>query len=458
MFLIEKKMFLIEEEWYEQRNGIPTGGSLCVQLANIAVFYAVNKLVYSKSNLMKNIIGVKRFIDDGAGFFNGTERTFNKWMDSVNSCLATHGLNIDEYQLEEPNRFVSFLDIKFCFDLDGNLQTDLHIKETDARSYLHFDSSHPNHIFSGIAYSQCMRLRRIINCQERLSVQLDELKKAFIAANYPSHMVDNICKKVLNSERNLDRKQSDENPDNGPLPIRVVSSYGSDTDLVATVKKYETHLQRTRSFSESDELPQENTDPAPVVDKPTATKKVFQFVKKTNSSLRSRVVKLRNIALGHRHGRMKKCGERNCGCCSLLTPEEQFVVNGKKIKTSPGTCKTYNVVYLIRCKLCSKAYVGRSVQLLRSRIGQHRRAFYTVVKGEKVDVTDDDFSIGVHLYHDHGLINRQDFNKNISLCIIDNASPKLLAVREHLYIHLLKTLRPLGLNSNNPFNIPQLLM
>ena len=101
--------------------------------------------------------------------------------------------------------------------------------------------------------------------------------------------------------------------------------------------------------------------------------------------------------------------------------------------------------------------MGRSVQLLRVRIGQHRRAFYRVIDGEMVDVTNDDFSIGVHLYHDHGLASRSDFNDNVSVYIIDNASPKLLAVREHLYIHLVGTLRTLGLNSNNPFNIPPLI-
>ena len=32
--------------WYRQKKGIPTGGSLCVELANITVYYVMRKQVY----------------------------------------------------------------------------------------------------------------------------------------------------------------------------------------------------------------------------------------------------------------------------------------------------------------------------------------------------------------------------------------------------------------------------
>ena len=54
--------------WYRQKKGIPTGGSLCVELANITVFYVMRKVVYNNSQLMKHVVHLKRYIDDGAGF------------------------------------------------------------------------------------------------------------------------------------------------------------------------------------------------------------------------------------------------------------------------------------------------------------------------------------------------------------------------------------------------------
>ena len=59
----------------------------------------------------------------------------------------------------------------------------------------------PITFYSGIVYSQALRLRRIINDQERLKNQLEDLKCCFIGCNYPRKMVNNICQKVLNRER-----------------------------------------------------------------------------------------------------------------------------------------------------------------------------------------------------------------------------------------------------------------
>ena len=63
---------------------------------------------------------------------------------------------------------------------------------------------------------------------------------------------------------------------------------------------------------------------------------------------------------------------------------------------------------------------------------------------------DDDFSLGVHLT-EHGYSERTDFNKMCKVCIIDNSSPNNIDVKEHKYIHVLNTLRPNGINVQNPF-------
>ena len=439
-----------EDQWYAQKNGVPTGGSLCVQLANITVYYIMHKCVYDNPKLMKRVCALKRYIDDGAGFFSSTERKFNQWICAINEALKNYGLLIDESEWKDVGEFVAFLDIKYCFDCDGQLQTDLHVKETDSRSYLHFSSAHPNHIYSGIVYSQCLRLRRIINSQDRLKARLDELCEAFKAAAYPSKMVENISKKVLNSERSLERRQPLEEPQDEILPIRVISTFGSDTDIVSTVKKYEDDLKRTRSFGSLTTSTESNPS------EPNQNKQLFQFVKKTGSNLKSRLVKVKNLALGNKHGQTKPCKQKNCATCMSVNNSTSLTINGKKVKPAPGSCTTYNIIYLILCKQCNKPYVGKSSRMLRIRFGEHRRAFYKVISGEKVDVDDDSNCVGLHLYTEHGLRERTDFNKNVSVCILENASPSCLDVKEHRHIHSLKALRPSGLNSVNPFKIPLL--
>ena len=401
---------LFDNNWFIQLIGIPTGGSLCVQIANIAVYYIMNKCVYSNPELMKKVVSAVRFIDDGTGLFEGSKDEFKMWIADVNKALLSYGLIIDEYQVEDPGSYVSFLDIQFTFDTLGSLQTDLFIKKTDSRSYLHFTSSHPNHIFSGIVYSQCIRLRRIINSKERLQKQLSSLKKAFLAAGYPRKMVENISNKVLNSERSLERKQDISEETTPFLPIRVVSTFGSDEELVSTSKKYEEHLTRTRSFSDSDASQVTSSTPIPI------QKRIFQFVKKTGPSLRSRLVKVKQLAMGAQYGPTTKCNVSRCACCALVKGNHEFRINGKKVKAAPGNCLSYNIIYLVQCSICTKAYVGRSTRSLRVRTGEHRTKFYKLLTGANVDETNDEFSLGLHLL-DHGFHDRKDFNKVFSVLV-----------------------------------------
>ena len=70
--------------------------------------------------------------------------------------------------------------------------------------------------------------------------------------------------KTLSSERCLKRKSEKTQVVDCLTPsIRVVSTFGSDIDIVSSVKKFTSSLSRTRSFSESD-----ISDPALLVPEP----------------------------------------------------------------------------------------------------------------------------------------------------------------------------------------------
>ena len=283
-----------KDNWYIQKNGVPTGGSLCVQLANITVFYIMNKAVYSNERLMQCIKELKRYIDDGAGFYIGSERSFKTWLNSVNEALHPYGLLIDESVIKDIDEFAPFLDILFCFDKNGNLQTDLYVKPTDARSYLNYSSAHPNHVFSGIVYSQCLRLRRIINDKTRLETRLSELCKAFEKSCYPSKMLKNISTKVLNMERELNPPNPADVGNSDSKPILVVSCFGTDDKLVKTLESHEDELLKTNSFKKS-------------------KKPLFQFVKKTGPNLGSMLSVLKPLALGSKSGTTDPCNAHaNC--------------------------------------------------------------------------------------------------------------------------------------------------
>ena len=167
------------------------------------------------------------------------------------------------------------------------------------------------------------------------------------------------------------------------------------------------------------------------------------------------MVKVKNLALGHKYGPTEPCNAKNCKCCEMTTNQESFTINNKLVKSAPGNCKSYNVIYMVTCTLCDLAYVGRTTRFLRSRIQEHRASYYNILKGNKIDPLNDNFSLGLHLT-EHGLLERDGFNKHFRVCIIDNSSTRNIDIKEHKFIHILNTLRPNGINTLNPFGIPLL--
>jgi hypothetical protein len=158
-------------------------------------------------------------------------------------------------------------------------------------------------------------------------------------------------------------------------PIRVISSFGSDSDLVNVVQKYEPHLRRTQSFYE------EETQSSSSKTSSKNKSKLFQFVKKKDSTLRSRLVTSKELALGSKHGKTEPCSKKKCKCCEMILSKDTIFVNDKKIKSAPGTCKTYNIAYLVQCSICKKNYVGRTVNSLHKRLDGHQLKFHEIIDG-----------------------------------------------------------------------------
>ena len=220
-------------------------------------------------------------------------------------------------------------------------------------------------------------------------------------------------------------------------PIVIVSCNGSDGKLVECLRKYENDLANTNSFK--------NT-----------VKPLFQYVKKTGANVGSKLSVLKSIALGSKKGYTVPCRQhRNCKCCKLVKGVSVENINGHKITTAPGNCKSKNLIYLVSCLLCDKSYIGRTVQPLHNRMSGHRECFYKILRNDdEVDESKDDYSLGLHLANEHSCVNRTDFDELYNVSILENCSPADLDKKEHIYIHRFSTLYPLGLNKVNPFGLP----
>ncbi len=440
-FSLRASVAKYDNSWWRQKNGIPTGGSLCVQLANITVYYVMLTKVYSEPNMMADVRSVRRFIDDGAGFHLGNEVQFVDWLAEVNRRIGPLGLHIDESSYKTNSEFINFLDVQYCFDREGKLKTDLYRKETDSRSYLNFSSAHPNHIFSGTVYSQCIRLRRIINDDELLQKRLRELAESFKKAGYPETMVTEISNKVQNSARNIAKKATEEIEDGGQ--IIVVSTFEADKSIVNAVKSSEENLKKTHSF---------RTQHGPL----------FKFVKKVGPNIRSQVNTLKHQAIGTKKGSANRCNGPGCKACNMLIRSPFVMVRNKKVKLTNGSCKTRNVCYLALCEICRKPYTGRTIDQINNRISGHRHVYKEILKKaeennlQDIDASDDKYQLGLHLHLEHGLNSYDAFDKNVKFGILDVVNPSEIEKKEFKWMHYLNTFQPIGINVEYPFGIPLL--
>ena len=430
---------VFNDQWYRAVKGLPTGGSLSVQLANIAVYYVLSKCLYNNNHLMSKIYATKRFIDDVAGVFTGTERQFENWKTDLLRELNKFGLNVKSSDWNiglELGQLVNFLDIQFGFSFEGNLVTDIYIKETDSKSFLNFSSCHPPHIFSSVLYSQALRYRRIINSTENLKAQLQTLKFRFTNSGYPKTMIDNIFKKVESLDRNLVMRQNSKEVNN--KAICVISTYGNDNKLCNLIKSIVPSLVQHKIIDD------------------------VKFVKKTAPSLRNILSNSKHISLKNKYGTSKPCQNPRCKNCTIMS-NKSYIENGKiRFRTASGTCKSRNIIYAAACQLCHKIYVGKSTQIFAYRNNGHRAKFIKYMKQvnkgniPNTDELDDEYALSIHLHQSHGIKTYKGFDDNLKFTILENCSPLSLGTKEHLWIQRLRSLHPNGMNLNSPFGLPLL--
>ena len=392
----------------------------------------MKEVLYEDKKLMRDIVDIKRFIDDGVGMHCMSDRRFTIWTKTISDKVEEHKMKIKPTDWTVPSKEhgpVNFLDILFSFDERKALQTDLFQKPTDSRSYLNFNSCHPNYTFSGNVTSQALRLRRIINNDERLAERLDELEQDFTKCGYPQKMLKNILDKVKKSERSLKTKEKCEDDDDDA--VMVISTFGRDRNLVETTKKIEKHSENLK----------------------------FKYVKKTGPSFRNTLVQSKKSSLGKPHGRTMPCNITPCKACKMVTKRD-FVedINGKKYKTAQGKCNSSNVIYHAQCKHCIKAYVGKTTQYLNGRISGHRGKFYECMRNDDdIELENDDHLLGLHLFHKHNLDYKDAFNDSYVFTILESCNPRDLDLKEHKWIQKLKCVAPYGLNSHDPFGLPLVL-
>ena len=144
-----------------------------------------------------------RYIDDI--FFIWTHGT--QELDSFLNELNKFHPNLS-FTYETSEERVNFLDLNVSIR-NGAISTDLYIKPTDGHQYLHYKSSHPEHIRNSIPYSQALRLSRICSSEKDFKGHVDRMKEWFLARDYPKSVVNEKINKVVFGMSQPSRKNSE---------------------------------------------------------------------------------------------------------------------------------------------------------------------------------------------------------------------------------------------------------
>ena len=382
-----------------------------------------------------------RFVDDITSCVSSASReTIQEWVLQLREDMVTKfGLDIT-YEIKNITEYTQFLDFQYKV-VNKKLITDLYRKKTDANRYLEFSSYHPRHTFRSIVYSQALRYRRLVNDEETYIKRLDELKGFFLESSYPADMVQEVIADVKRKPRVLGYRDKDQSP---MCSTAWIVTYGAG---------YEETRDKARELNRVLESSKTWKDQPP--DK---TPKL-QVVTRRASNLKDTLFKRRALALGSGSKVTVPCtkpGERRkgprCQTCSLVSGTDSVTNNTNTIRTAGGDCKSRNIVYTARCKLCTtnNVYVGKTVTPLHKRVNGHRNTLHALLKANDPvacagEITDENI-LGVHLYFDHGLRNGEAFNENYVFDIVHQGPADSLRKHEQSIMDSLESLYPLGLN------------
>ena len=104
-------------------------------------------------------------------------------------------------------------------------------------------------------------------------------------------------------------------------------------------------------------------------------------------------------------------------------------------------CNENSLIYLLTRKICSEQYVGKTVDIFRSRCNNYE-------SNDRKYLVDDP-CMQEHIFEHFNSEGHTGFLENVSVTFIDKTDSQNPEKRENYWIHTLKTMVPWGLNILN---------
>ena len=418
--------FNFNSKHYLQVGGTAMGTRVAPSFANIFMADFEEKWVYTYHT--QPLVWL-RYIDDIFMVWNNNRKSLEDFLLHLNQCH--HSI---KFTSEISTENISFLDTTVQLTEDRKLYTSLFSKPTDAHNYLLYNSSHPKHLTRSLPYSQFLRLRRICYFLNDFDKHAIQIGHHFLRRGYPEDLITEALIRVRRTERSSLLKE------------RTIDQTGSTFDNTYLVTTYNPDSTPLRDIVTS------NWN---ILGRTANTEGVYThpptFGYRRNKSLRDLLVRAKiptaptDDETKSARSKARQCIAKKCRYCPRLAPSNQVenTTSGKiYITKRQVTCNSNNLIYCIKCKLCSKLYVGQTKNSIKERFKCH---FYSITHPKSSDTT-----VGRHFSTpDHDGID------NVSILVLDfitfpqntPSGQRSRDEKEKMWIHRLSSIAPLGLNS-----------
>ena len=326
------------------------------------LFMDVVETKFLQTTTLKPLVW-KRFIDDIFAVWPGTTADVTKVLEELNTLHHTIKFTAEVSQKE-----VTFLDLTLHqgdrFRREGILDIKPHFKQTNKFQYLHYASSHPRSLFSGIAKGELTRMLRNSSDQRAYQEASNHILGKLRARGYPSKLLREALARLPFAHRHAVLKDKDIGTDR-PLPF--VCQYAEripKSTLRNTLDQGPPELRPTLAFTRgttlANSLVRARIRGTP---RPPASQDDIKITQQPTFGSYS-----------------APCSTPMCLCCAIMSKRTTIFATDQKTwaKCPVATnCGTSNCVYALQCKMCNKQniYVGQTSRPLRERISGHRAAY-----------------------------------------------------------------------------------
>ena len=253
--------------------------------------------------------------------------------------------------------------------------------------------------------------------EETKEAQLTELMKHFENSGYNRNTLDELKTKAI-AKTTTATEETTNNTENNTLvfPMYFFDGINQFKELIRNLKDdFEQLIGDTRVM--------------------IATKK--------ESSIENTLVRNKRLCMETvEPNQNQKCNAPGCRQCPLVNTQHKQMINNINISI-PRTlnCKTRNVIYLWKCKLCpsNNSYFGRTTQKCNARTNGHRGCF----NNEKWESS----ALSMHAKEAHSA----NFSlENFEVSVVRKSSPQNIRREEYRYIEKYRTIQ-LGLDRYKAF-------